>query len=51
MSMLIFSEDEVGSFLFNDDSAKKPVLVSTQAADEVLRKNNVSLSTSEDTDK
>lgn len=46
----IFSEDEVGIFLFKDDSTKKPVLVSSQVADEFLRENNVSLSTRDDRD-
>jgi hypothetical protein len=49
----IYSEDEVGIFLFgwNHNSKKKPQLVSTKAADEFLRRNNVSLSSTEDQDK
>lgn len=47
----IFSEDEVGIFLFGwHQTSKAPKLVSTQQADAFLRKNNVSLSTSEDSD-
>eukprot|EP01033_Poteriospumella_lacustris_P013318 gene13318-9543_t len=47
----IFSEDEVGIFLFGwHQTSKAPKLVSTQQADAFLRQNNVSLSTSEDSD-
>jgi hypothetical protein len=47
----MFSDDEVGVFLFGwNSSCKRPKLVSTKEADEFFRKNNVSLSTSEDPD-
>jgi hypothetical protein len=45
----IFSEDEVGVFLFGwHNDAARPKLVSTSVADQFLRKNNISLSTSTD---
>ena len=44
----IHSEDEVGVFLFPRQSKRPIQLVSTKAADEFLRKNNISLSTCEE---
>jgi hypothetical protein len=45
------SEDEVGIFLFGwHQNSKRPKLVSTKQADEFLRLNSISLSTSQDPD-
>jgi hypothetical protein len=47
----MYSEDEVGVFLFGwHQTSNRPKLVSAKEANEFLRKNNVSISTSEHPD-